>query len=377
MKRLPCTANRGGGRLTALQCRQPGFTLIELLVVVAIIALLISILVPALSGVREQGKMTKCLAHMRSCGQSASNIIAERGRFQLVADEVGINLADPDRQRYMYGQDGELLSWPVAIAKGTGIDYTQNWSWGVRADSYAIASGKASKMKTDMGMLVCPSDRTRFGTPYFPRSDGLRGSGDPGDPTGTGTSVSYWGLLSFAINEDLAGAEGVDSGTDHSPACWRSVPNGSSCTDCWGQRAYPGFTPCGDKEYGRRLQGNFDKIYRPGDVGFIFDAGRDDNRPPADLTGEANLVLSGARPGGSASASGGPFLGDFEMAFPNRVPTTRHPRNTINVLFADMHGAAVRGSKPKDASTTQGNVRVMTEFSPQVRVSPYPPATCH
>ncbi|MCG8409573.1 MAG: prepilin-type N-terminal cleavage/methylation domain-containing protein [Phycisphaerales bacterium] len=48
--------------------RQRAFTLLEILVVIAIIALLIGILTPALSAARDRAKTAKCLSNLRSLG---------------------------------------------------------------------------------------------------------------------------------------------------------------------------------------------------------------------------------------------------------------------------------------------------------------------
>lgn len=79
--------------------KKRAFTLIELLVVVAIIALLISILLPSLSRARELSKRTVCAANLRGIGQ-AMYIYAqdEPGVFPCIAQTYTATL----NQSYMF-----------------------------------------------------------------------------------------------------------------------------------------------------------------------------------------------------------------------------------------------------------------------------------
>lgn len=96
------------GARTGLTTDAPGFTLIELLLVIAIIALLVGLLLPALRSARQSGRTLKCLTQIRSL-QTASILYANDFKEQLVDAALAHGgLGDPRR------------CWPVTLASYAG-----------------------------------------------------------------------------------------------------------------------------------------------------------------------------------------------------------------------------------------------------------------
>jgi len=86
--------------------KKSGFTLVELLVVIAIIALLVGILLPALSKARKNANQVKCLTNARAIGQGFTQWGADnRDNYPLpsLIDRVGdteqINAGNDQRDR--------------------------------------------------------------------------------------------------------------------------------------------------------------------------------------------------------------------------------------------------------------------------------------
>jgi prepilin-type N-terminal cleavage/methylation domain-containing protein len=90
-----------------------GFTLVELLVVIGILGVLLSILLPSLSSARAQGRVTACLANVRSQVQLMSMYADEYGdklppKYNEVRNDTG-------------GVDIELIN--VVLAKFAGTPF--------------------------------------------------------------------------------------------------------------------------------------------------------------------------------------------------------------------------------------------------------------
>ncbi len=100
--------------------RVKGFTLIELLVVISIIALLISILMPALGKARESAKSVKCMANLKSVGQAVAGYLTEYQdtlppSYQYL--DAGGNVNNND-----LNHPGGYLHWSYFMFSGGQVD---------------------------------------------------------------------------------------------------------------------------------------------------------------------------------------------------------------------------------------------------------------
>src|SRR5947207_2626834 len=102
--------------------RTRAFTLVELLVVIGIIAILIAILMPALSRAKDQANGVKCSANMRTL-MLASLMFAQDHKGCLFSNWADWQNPDEDKRDFLTGNS---QNWATAPQTGTLWRYVKD-----------------------------------------------------------------------------------------------------------------------------------------------------------------------------------------------------------------------------------------------------------
>ncbi len=153
--------------------RDRGFSLIELLVVVAIIAILVGLLLPAVQAAREAGRRAQCTNNLRQIGLAMHNYVSAHTALPPVAvdcsnQDVNGNCIAPPHQNW--SQHARLLPFLEQGPLYSAI----NWNFGARwSDGDAVYTDRnppdnadggndsipqMTVLVTSISSFLCPSD---------------------------------------------------------------------------------------------------------------------------------------------------------------------------------------------------------------------------
>jgi prepilin-type processing-associated H-X9-DG protein/prepilin-type N-terminal cleavage/methylation domain-containing protein len=197
MKQKPILSHATKGQVTL----RSAFSLVELITVIAVIALLVAFLMPALSQAREQANQAQCLSNLRNLGQAALMHVPEHAGYFPTAgwqwhcengdtcDPTG--LQDPAAKKYDYYLDnGIKRPVPVTVALA---DYM-----GVHCRTDSREHLESDLLRSDLRRLFhCPSQAVEYHA-WTQRGDG-----------GAWTAPEEYS--SYGFNEALLGRRGYNT----------------------------------------------------------------------------------------------------------------------------------------------------------------------
>jgi len=278
-------------------CR--GFTLIELLVVISIIALLVSLLLPALSGARRTGQRVACLAGLKNIGAGAAAYSTDNDDAILGGPATsGLGLVRPDGSTF---------------AAGTG-HLVQRWDFmGPLAQQWGLPIPEANGTNPS----VVQRFRAMRGDPAFLcKSNNFLATHFQGANAGTGRLISYntvrWQLFVSAGSAASAGFKGDPSGLT-----W--YPDGTQSAQPFPDTKLP-------VGYGPRVN----RLGSPANKVFCHDGAR---YCGGDLSPDYDLTLN-ASWGGAFSDAGGHLTAG---------PSTTYPAHSLDRNWAPGNAVAPLG----------------------------------
>lgn len=187
--------------MAALRIRKTGFTLVELLIVIAILAVLLSILVPALKMAREQAKRALCLTRNRQL-TLAWVFYADENEGRIISAETWKSYA---ANCWVTGEGGDSPEGSV-----------RSWNGHSMEGENSLINGKLWRYLEDINVYKCPSDdRPSKPVRSYVINDYLNGRGSCFVPPGKGVAKKLTSL-GFA-SETLTFIEDGDSAWSNGP----------------------------------------------------------------------------------------------------------------------------------------------------------------